>query len=174
MKKQSEKSNRCTVEQTCKTMLDQAHEYAERNSGCCKVSVGSVIFAGLTMDRQRIAAYGANRTIPYNCKKVGCLRIDKYGEDSKNHRNPEDCRAIHSEIDAIARMAQRTASSLDLAIAVTRYPCEACAKAIIAAGIKNVVYGRKQEISYETAEMFRLNNVLIWHIEDWDAPDVTY
>ena len=166
--------NENRIDKLCKLMLDKAHQYAEKNTGCTKVSVGSVIFSGLIEGTPRIAAYGANRTIPVSCKRAGCLRLQKYGNNAKLHRNPEDCRAIHSEVDAIAHIAQTSLSSAGLAIAVTRYPCEACARAIIAADISHVVYGRQQEISEQTAEMFREAGIMVWHIKDWDAPDVTY
>ena len=82
--------------------LDFAQLFAKKNSGCRKVAVGSVI----VKDGQMIS-FGANRAIPNLCKTPrGCLRIEKYGEDSKSHRNPEDCRAIHSEIDALSRLRE--------------------------------------------------------------------
>ena len=51
---------------------------------------------------------------------------------------------------------------------------EACARAIVRAGITLVVYGRKQRISEETAKIFEFAGVQVIHCENWDAPDVTY
>lgn len=81
--------------------LDLAYHYAERMSGCKKVAVGSIIKSS-----GGIISMGANRVIPDLCIGRGCLRVEKYGDDSKSHRNPEDCRAIHSEIDAITSAAK--------------------------------------------------------------------
>ena len=131
---------------TSRKYVDLAQAYADLNSGCCQVSVGSVI-----VKNGKVLSMGANRAIPDLCKTRGCLRVEKYGDDSKSHRNPEDCRAIHSEIDAISK------ASVDLTgstIVVTRYPCEGCAKAIIAAGIHSVYYGGESRISSQTADMF--------------------
>ena len=130
--------------------LLMASRYAKKHSGCTKVSVGSCI-----VQRDRVIAFGANRAVPDDCRSKGCLRIEKYGENSKAHRNPEDCRAIHSEIDAICQALQTEPYRVKRStIYVTRYPCESCARAIIAAGIKRVVYGRDQIISELTQRMF--------------------
>lgn len=143
--------------------LDFAQLYANKLSGCNKVAVGSVIVKG-----NKIVSFGANRCIPGLCKtRQGCLRVEKYGEDSKNHRNPEDCRAIHSEIDALCSAASIGVPIGDAEIFVTRYPCEGCAKAIIAAGIKRVFYGGTTRISQQTADMFDEYNVECTYIPDW-------
>ena len=154
-----------------KMYLDEAHAYAEQTSGCCKVSVGSVIVDG-PVSFSRI--FGSNKTLPISCKDHGCLRVEKYGENSKLHRNPEDCRAIHSEIDAICNAAKMGVATRGMTIVVTRYPCEACARAIIKAGFAVVIYGRAQECSEFTYKMFEDAGVEVVHIADWDAPDVTY
>ena len=157
-----------------KSMLDLADEYADKNSGCMKVSVGSVIMFNITRDPLITGMFGANRTLPISCKENGCQRVQLYGENSKLHRNPEDCRAIHSEVDAICNAAREGYSTLGATIFVTRYPCEACARAIVSAGISKVVYGREQECSEQTKEIFKNAGVSLIHVEDWDAPDVTY
>lgn len=149
--------------------LDTANSFAGYFSGCTKVSVGSVI-----VDREgKILGAGANRAIPDKCKSEGCLRIKKYGEASKDHRLPSDCRAIHSEVDAISRVAKSCFSTRNCTIYVTRYPCEACARTIVAAGIKRVLYGRKQEISDETLEIFKSGGVFVARVDNWDEEDTT-
>lgn len=145
--------------------LRLADEYAEIVSGCTKVHVGSII-----VREGRILGLGANRSLPNLCKSMGCLRMEKYGNNDKTHRGPGDCRAIHSEIDAICN------SKADLTgatIFVTRYPCEGCARAIVAAGIGVVVYGRQQEISEETQRIFDSGHVHVVWAKDWEATDVT-
>ena len=140
--------------------LDFAQLFAKKNSGCRKVAVGSVI----VKDGQMIS-FGANRAIPNLCKTPrGCLRIEKYGEDSKSHRNPEDCRAIHSEIDALSRLRE---SAEGASMYVTRYPCEGCAKALIAAGIDEVYYGGTARISPQTKDMFDYYGIAVYHVEGW-------
>ena len=144
--------------------LSLASMYAEKNSGCLKVSVGSAI-----VRNNKLLSMGANRSIPDLCKtQRGCLRVEKYGENSKLHRNPEDCRAIHSEIDAIC------ANDSDLTgatIYITRYPCEACARAIAAAGISKVVYGRATPISHETQKILEYGDIEVTHLYRYDEAD---
>ena len=139
--------------------LDFAQLYADKTSGCCKVAVGSVI-----VKDGRMISFGANRAIPNSCKIRGCFRVEKYGDDSKSHRNPEDCRAIHSEIDALSNIRE---SAFGSTIFVTRYPCEGCAKAIISAGIKRVIYGGTTKISSMTRDMFDEFDVCVVHIPNW-------
>ena len=150
--------------------LNIAHSNAEKYSGCCKVKVGSII---LTKDRQLMVA-GVNRGLGYDCIKDGCRRIKLYGDASKDHRLPSDCNSIHSEIDAISNAAKEGIELCGATIYVTRYPCEACARAIVQAGIKTVYYGREQEISEYTKQIFEAGGVKHYHVSDWTAPDCTY
>lgn len=147
-----------------KQYLDIADLYAQIMSGCTKVQVGSLIIK----DR-RIVSIGANRAEPDLCRYRGCLRVEKYGDNDKTHRAPEDCRAIHSELDAIC---SATTDINGATIVITRYPCEGCARAIVAAGISAVVFGRTQPISKETERIFESNHVSVTWIKDWIAPDV--
>lgn len=142
--------------------LDIAQLYADKMSGCKKVAVGSLIAKD-----GKVLSLGANKSIPDLCKCNGCLRVSKYGEDSKNHRNPEDCRAIHSEVDAISCAASIGTAVEGATIYVTRYPCESCAKAIISAGIKRVFYGGTAHISTQTANMFESYGVECTYVPFW-------
>lgn len=149
-----------------KFYLDNAQEYANKYSTCSKVAVGCAI-----VPAHGVAIYGANRSMDYDCKKSGCQRIALYGENSKEHRLPADCRAVHSEVDAIASAA-RLGYALQYATAfVTRYPCEACARALVDAGIAEVYYGRKVDISEQTEQIFSYNGVAVHHVSSWDYDD---
>lgn len=145
-----------------KVYLDIAFVVAKEISGCNKVAVGSVI-----EKNGSIISVGANRALPDLCKCRGCLRVEKYGDDSKLHRNPEDCRAIHSEVDAITTAAQNGTSTDGATIYVTRYPCEACARAVISAGITHVVYGGTARISDQTQLLFDDYDVTCDYVPDW-------
>ena len=144
--------------------LQLAQRYADLCSTCAKVHVGSLIET-----HKHEFMYGTNHGV-CNCQKNGCRRIQLYGDASKEHRLPSDCDSIHSEVDAIARAA---ASGLRLeggTIYVTRYPCEACARAIVAAGIIRVVYGRQEEISDYTKQIFETSGIKVEKV-DWDWED---
>lgn len=147
--------------------LELANDYAYKNTGCLKVAVGSLI---LDEANDKIVSMGTNLAVPDLCKKQGCLRIILHGDDSKNHRGPTSCRALHSEIHALVTAPQ---SVQGLTIFVTRYPCEACARAIAISGISKVVYGRQQEISEMTKEIFDAYNIeVIWE-RNFDEEDTT-
>lgn len=135
-----------------------ASQYAARMSGCNKVVVGCLI--GYT---DGSVSLGANVAAPDRCNTHGCQRVELYGDDSKNHRNPEDCRACHSEIDALA---QGTRSAQGAAVYVTRYPCEACARALASAKVHTVHYGRNQPISDQTISIFEAAGIE-WNMHSW-------
>ncbi len=151
--------------------LGKAQEYANKVSGCSKVRVGSVI----TTEVGKIVSYGTNESdLDNSCLRDGCRRVRLYGDDSKDHRLPSDCSAIHSEIDALVNLnSTNRASRRNLTLFVTRYPCEACARAIVSSGIKRVVYGRQQNISELTKAIFEHNNVTVVHIQEFDEEDTT-
>lgn len=149
--------------------LDDAQEYADKESGCKKVAVGSALVINSAYE---IVVYGSNKTLPICCKEHECRRIELYGEDSKNHRLPSDCRAVHSEIDAIAQAAAFGMSTKGATMFITRYPCEACARAIVRAGIKKVYYGREQEISEETKKILEAGDVVVKWVKEWKYEDV--
>lgn len=148
-----------------KVLLEKAQSYADMNSTCAKVKVGSLIIS----DELEVVK-GCNRGIEYNCTKEGCLRIKKYGEASKDHRLPSDCVALHSEVDAITKAVRQGINLTNAVIYVTRYPCEACARAIANSGIRLVVYGRKEPISEMTENIFRAAGCGIVH-EAWEYED---
>lgn len=149
-----------------KKMLSRAQSYADVNSTCAKVQVGSLI-----VTENFTVIHGCNHGIDRCCKAVGCHRVEKYGDDSKLHRLPSDCVAIHSEVDAICQAAKLGVGLERAVIFVTRYPCEACARAIARAGIRKVVYGRKESISEMTANMLNCAGVAVVHVSDWEYAD---
>lgn len=144
--------------------LDLAQNYADKHSTCCKVKVGSLI---RTEDFQ---VCGCNHGV-HNCKKNGCRRIMLYGNASKEHRLPSDCDSVHSEVDAICTAAKKGIKLKGATIYVTRYPCEACARAIAASGISRVVYGRDESISPYTATILASANVEVVHVLSWKRED---
>lgn len=162
-------SGKTILGKTNRMYLDIANRYAAAHSGCSKVTVGAVIVKNYGKTNENIISIGTNRAMPNLCLTArGCLRVELYGDDSKNHRLPSDCRALHSEVDAISKAGQDL-TGCD--IFVTRYPCEACARAIIASGIKRVWWGREQDISEQTRQMFETYNIEYHWLRDWTEED---
>lgn len=149
-------------------ILDSAQEYADKNSTCAKVKVGSCIIPVEGMFEN--AVHGCNHGIS-NCKEFGCRRKKLYGNASKEHRLPSDCDALHSEIDAICKAAKKGVNLQGATIFVTRYPCEACARAIGESGIKKIFYGRKESISEYTQHILNAYMVDCVKVENWERED---
>lgn len=147
-------------------MLSKAQAHADAHSTCEKVQVGSLI---ITENFELI--YGSNHGVGKSCREDICNRIKLYGENSKLHRLPSDCLAIHSEIDAICQAAKIGLTLKGSVAYVTRYPCEGCARALISAGVRKVVYGREESISKMTESMFMHAGVQVIHENEWTYAD---
>jgi dCMP deaminase len=72
-----------------------------------------------------------------HCKDVGCLREKLKVPSGERH---ELCRGLHAEENAIIQAAFFGVSIKDATIYCTLHPCSVCAKMIINAGIKEIVY----------------------------------
>ena len=109
-------------------------EVIKKRSTCLRRQVGAVI-----VKDKRILSTGYNGA-PMGCEHCdvnGCLR-DAMGIPSGERH--ELCRAIHAEQNAIVQAAYSGVSIKDSTIYVTTQPCILCAKMIINAGIKKVVF----------------------------------
>jgi dCMP deaminase len=101
-------------------------------STCLRNSVGAI----LVKDKQAIALgyNGAPTALPH-CTDIGCIRTGiPSGERS------ELCRAVHAEQSALIQAALHGISPKGSTMYCTHQPCSTCAKMLINAGIKKVVY----------------------------------
>lgn len=112
-----------------KRYLRMAAVWAE-NSYCKRRQVGALI-----VKDQMIISDGYNGT-PSGFENV-C-------EDENNVTKPY---VLHAEANAITKVAASSNSSKDATIYVTSAPCIECAKLIIQAGIKRVVYAEKYRLN---------------------------
>lgn len=109
-------------------------ELIKKRSTCMRRQVGALI-----VKDKRILATGYNGA-PMGCKhcaEVGCLR-EKLGIPSGQRH--EICRAAHAEQNAIVQAAYSGTSVEGGTMYVTTQPCVLCAKLIINAGIKKIVF----------------------------------
>ena len=117
-------------------------------STCLRRKVGAAI-----VKDKRILATGYNGvpTGVKHCSEVGCLRKKLNVPSGEKH---ELCRGLHAEQNAIISAANFGVSVAGATIYVTNQPCIICAKMIINAGIKRVVYidGYPDELSKELLE----------------------
>ncbi len=105
-----------------KSYLEMARVWA-RNSYCSRRQVGALI----VKDRMIISD-------GYNGTPSG---FENICEDENGVTKPY---VLHAEANAITKVARSGNSSLDATMYVTASPCIECAKLIIQAGIKRVVY----------------------------------
>ncbi|GJQ63975.1 MAG: ComE operon protein 2 [Melioribacteraceae bacterium] len=104
--------------------LKMAMLVSERST-CPRMHCGCV----LVRDK-KILSTGYNGSIPgdVHCEDVGCLVVD-------NH-----CvRTIHAEMNAILQCSNNGINTTGATAYVTNMPCTNCAKALIGAGIREVV-----------------------------------
>lgn len=104
-----------------------------QRSGCNKRHVGAVI-----VKNNRVLATGYN-SAPYGvkecCDKGHCLR-----SGSRQGENLGTCMAVHAEMNAILQCAKLGIACNGAKIYITTHPCIHCLKAIINAGIEEIIY----------------------------------
>ena len=107
---------------------------AQTRSTCLRRQVGAVIIKD---NRVISTGYnGAAKGLPH-CDTIGCLRVEL---NIPSGERAELCRAVHAEQNAIVQAAFFGLSTEGSTIYVTHQPCIICAKLIIQAGIKRVIY----------------------------------
>ena len=109
--------------------LDMARIWA-KNSYCTRRQVGALV-----VKNNMIISDGYNGT-PSGFENV-C-------EDDNGITKPY---VLHAEANAITKLARSSNNSEGATIYITASPCIECAKLIIQAGIKRVVYGEKYRLT---------------------------
>ena len=116
-----------------------------RRSTCQRAQVGAVI-----VKDKRILTTGYNgapKGLPH-CLEVGCEIVDGH------------CvRTLHAEQNAIIQAALHGVSLEGGTIYTTHQPCHTCAKMIINAGIKEVVFENEYEFSEQTRALLHEGGV---------------
>lgn len=103
-------------------------------STCLRRKVGAVLVKG-----KRILATGYNGAPSgiTHCEITGCLREKLKVPSGERH---ELCRGLHAEQNVLLQAAMYGVSSQGSTLYITNAPCSICAKMIINAGIKEVVF----------------------------------
>ncbi len=103
-------------------------------STCTRRKVGAVI-----VKDKRILATGYNGPPKglAHCDVTGCIREELNVPSGERH---ELCRGLHAEQNAIIQAAVHGVSIRGATIYVTNHPCVVCAKMLINAEIKEIVY----------------------------------
>ena len=103
-------------------------------STCIRRKVGAVI-----VKDKRVLSTGYNgppRGMAH-CDETGCIREQLHVPSGERH---ELCRGLHAEQNAVIQAAVFGTSIDGASIYVTNHPCSVCAKILINAGIKEIIY----------------------------------
>ena len=124
-----------------------AHIVAQRST-CLRRKVGAVI-----VKDKRILTTGYNGAPSgiTHCEVTGCLREKLNVPSGQRH---ELCRGLHAEQNALLQAALHGISLKGATLYCTNQPCIICAKMLINAGIKEIVFGDgyPDELSVEMLE----------------------
>ena len=110
-------------------------EMAAWRSNCCMYRAGSVVVKGYS-----VIATGYNGT-PFhtaNCFEGGC-------DACARNEDTADCLCLHSESNAMLEAGVRNSTGSTLYS--THFPCIACAKILVQAGIVRLVYSKEETYS---------------------------
>ncbi|MDD1769871.1 MAG: cytidine/deoxycytidylate deaminase family protein [Methanomassiliicoccales archaeon] len=109
-------------------------ELVSTRSTCLRRQVGAVV-----VKEKRVLTTGYNGAPKglRHCEEVGCVREQNQVESGTRH---ELCRGVHAEQNAVIQAAYFGVSIKDASIYTTNFPCVLCAKIIINAGIREVVF----------------------------------
>ncbi len=118
--------------------MEMAH-LASKRSTCLRHNVGCVV-----VKDKRVLATGYNGAPKglKHCEEVGCIRTKLNVPHGERH---ELCRGLHAEQNAIIQAALFGVSIKNSTIYSTHYPCSICAKMLINADIKEIVYDKDYE-----------------------------
>lgn len=107
---------------------------AATRSTCLRRQVGAVL-----VKNKHVLATGYNGPPKgmKHCEETGCLRKELNIPSGERH---EICRGLHAEQNAIIQAAVFGISIDESVIYVTDTPCVVCAKMLINAGVKEIIY----------------------------------
>ena len=128
--------------------IDVAKTVATR-SNCIKRKVAAVI-----VKEKRIISTGYNGTPRgvKNCNEGGCARCNSFAESGTKL---DECVCSHGEENAIVQASYHGVPIKDSTLYTTFSPCLMCAKMIINAGIKRVVYNEEYPLNETTSRILR-------------------
>lgn len=116
------------------TYFMEMAKLASKRSSCLRRAVGAV----LVKDRRLLATgYNGVPSGVTHCEVTGCLREKLSVPSGERH---ELCRGLHAEQNAIIQAAFHGVSIREAVLYCTNLPCIICAKMLINAGVRRIVY----------------------------------
>ena len=139
--------------------MDIAHVAASR-SNCSRRQVAAV----LVRDRQVVSTgYNGTPRGVRNCSDGGCPRCNS---DTPSGHGLGDCLCSHAEENSIVQAAYHGIAVKGSTLYTTFSPCLTCAKMIINAGIREVVYRRHYSIDDVSTRLLLEAGVKIRAVEE--------
>lgn len=129
-------------------------ELVSKRSTCVRRKVGAVIVKD---KRVLTTGYNGSPKGTMHCEDLGCIRVQMNIPSGTRH---ELCRGVHAEQNAVIQAAYFGVSIDGGEIYTTTFPCSMCAKILINAGIKEVVYSESY-VDDLSKRLFDETNVLI-------------
>lgn len=123
----------------------QIAQLVSQRSTCIRRHVGVII----VNDRKILTTgYNGSPTGLQHCKEIGCLRSQQSIPSGERH---ELCRGLHGEQNAIIQAALCGVSIKGGILYSTNLPCSLCAKMLVNAEIKKIIYcdEYKDELSWK-------------------------
>lgn len=143
--------------------IEMAHLVKKRGT-CRRRQVGAVI----VRDKMVVSTgyNGAPRGVPHCSSETGCLTDD---EAIAQGRRASVCMAAHAEINAIVQAGYNNVSVKGGTLYCTTFPCNFCSKAIVNAGVREIVYeeGYPDELS---KSILGYTNILIRQLPPRASP----
>jgi dCMP deaminase len=124
------------------TYFSKIASLVSSRSTCIKQHVGAII----VKDKHIISTgyNGAPKGVSH-CTEETCLR-----KDLSSLEKSYLCRGVHAEQNAIIQAALHGTSTKGSTLYTTHFPCMACTKIIINAGIKEIVYQKEYDMGNST------------------------
>lgn len=129
------------------------------HSTCCRKQVGSI----LVNESKVIISMGYNG-VPsgmQHCNEHFTMTDMLKPDFMKMHGDFSRRFELHSEQNCIAQCAKNGISPVGSTLYIDLSPCSQCAKLILAAGIKRVVYSEEYDRETEGLELLRQNGVKV-------------
>jgi dCMP deaminase len=137
-------------------------------STCLRRHVGAV----LVRDKHILATgyNGAPRGLAHCEELGGCYRLQ---HDIPSGQRHEICRGAHAEQNAIAQAARFGVVTEDATIYITNHPCVICAKILINAGLKRIVYAEGYPDKLSAELLAEAHELLGLELVQHPAPEPT-
>jgi len=123
-------------------------------STCVRRRVGSVIVKD---KRVLTTGYNGSPKGTMHCEDLGCIRDQQNIPSGTRH---ELCRGVHAEQNAVIQAAYFGISIDGATLYTTTYPCSMCAKILINAGIKEIVYADSY-LDELSKMLFKETNIIV-------------